>query len=202
MAPGTTATPACFYFDLASPLAYLAAERILHALPGPAQWRPVRAERLPDGVLPSFRCQQELDAFRDDVERRARALRLQPLRWPEPMPFDSAFAMRVATYARSIGRAVPFAQAAFRQAYAGGRSLAEHDSVLIAAAACEMHPAAVLKAAGLRATAEELERETESALGAGVRGVPAIVLDAQVYEGEQALERAAERMHDGVVDPA
>ena len=58
--------------------------------------------------------------------------------------------MRAATYAKSIGRTVPFAQAAFRQAFAGGRSLAEIDNVLIAAAACEMHPAAVLKGAELQ----------------------------------------------------
>ena len=31
-----------FYFDLASPECYLAAERIMHALPGPLDWRPVR----------------------------------------------------------------------------------------------------------------------------------------------------------------
>ena len=41
----------------------------------------------------------------------------------EPFPFDSSLAMRAATYAKSIGRTVPFAQAAFRQAFAGGRSL-------------------------------------------------------------------------------
>ena len=35
---------------------------------------------------------------------------------------------------------------AFRQAFAGGHSLADSDYVLIAAAACEMHPAAVLSA--------------------------------------------------------
>ncbi len=50
----------------------------------------------------------------------------------------------------SIGRAVPFAQAAFRQAFAGGHSLEDSDFVLIAAAACEMHPAAVLRGAELR----------------------------------------------------
>ena len=48
--------------------------------------------------------------------------------------------MRAATYAKQIGRAVAFALAAFRQAYAGGRDLVEPDNVLIAAAACEMHP--------------------------------------------------------------
>ena len=70
---------------------------------------------------------------------------LQPIRWPDPFPFDSTLAMQVATYAASIGRTVPFAQAAFRQAFAGGHSLEDADFVLIAAAACEMHPAAVLR---------------------------------------------------------
>ena len=109
-----------------------------------------------------------------DGERRPRAaeLGLQPLRWPEPFPFDSALAMRVATYAKSIGRAVPFAQAAFRQAFAGGRALDDEDSVLIAAAACEMHPAAVLRGAALRSTAEQLARATAEAPRRGCATCP------------------------------
>jgi 2-hydroxychromene-2-carboxylate isomerase len=195
MAGTASPTPASFFFDLASPLAYLAAERVLRALGSPARWCPVAGERLPGGVVPAFRCQQELDVFRAEVERRALALHLQPLRWPPgPLPFDSSLAMRVATYARSIGRAVPFAQAAFRQAYAGGRSLADPDSVLIAAAACEMHPAAVLKAAELGSVAQELERETERARGLGVTSVPAVAVGDEVFEGERALEQAAERI--------
>ncbi len=87
--------------------------------------------------------------FRADVRRRADELGIQPLRWPEPFPFDSDLAMRVATYAKGIGRVVPFAQAAFRQAFAAGRSLSDPDTVLIAAAACEMHPQAVLRGAEL-----------------------------------------------------
>ena len=120
------------------------------------------------------------------------------MRWPDPFPFDSSLAMRVATYAKSIGRAVPFAQAAFRQAFAGGRSLQDRDFVLIAAAACEMHPAAVLRAAELRTAAEQLAATTARAARVGVGEVPAIVLsDARsadsgtVFHGERALEQAA-----------
>jgi 2-hydroxychromene-2-carboxylate isomerase len=194
MPPTVSSTPAAFYFDLASPLAYLAAERVLHTLPGAAEWRPVSAAQLPGGAMPAFRCPEDELAFRDGVERCARSLGLQPVRWPARVPFDSAMAMRVATYARSIGRTVPFAQAAFRQAYAGGRSLDDEDSVLIAAAACEMHPAAVLKAAGMRSVARELERETAAALAAGVRGVPALVVDGRVHQGEDAVDSAAAQM--------
>jgi 2-hydroxychromene-2-carboxylate isomerase len=174
-------TPAAFYFDLASPEAYLAAERILHVLPRPAEWRPMIAS-------------EQQGVSRADIERRAQELGLQPVRWPEPFPFDSSLAMRVATYAASIGRTVPFAQAAFRQAFAGGHSLADPDFVLIAAAACEMHPAAVLRAAELRSTAERLAATSAEAAQAGVTQVPAVVVGEHAFVGEDALEAAAEHM--------
>ncbi len=184
--------PASFYFDLASPLAYLAAERVLHVLGGPAAWQPVLTRTLPGAeTFESFRCAQEQDIFRAETERRAAELGLQPLRWPQPFPFDSELAMRAATFACSIGRGVAFAQAAFRQAFAGGRSLQLADNVLIAAAACEMHPAAVQKAMRLGSVTRELERCTEEAAHAGVRDVPAVRVGERVFAGEHALEHAA-----------
>ncbi len=186
------ATDAAFYFDLASPLAYLAAERILSVLGRPAEWIPVLARELPSGeTFEGFRCAQEADIFRDEVARRAGELGLQPVRWPQPFPFDSQLAMRVATYARGIGRTVPFAQAAFRQAYAGGHSLQEIDFVLIAAAACEMHPRAVLAAAKRESIAQQLRDQTDQAARAGVSDVPALRLREQVLIGERAPEQAA-----------
>jgi 2-hydroxychromene-2-carboxylate isomerase len=186
---------ASFYFDLASPLAYLAAERVLHELPLPAEWRPVLARELPGAeTFDAFRCGEEREVFRAELERRAGELGLQPLRWPEPFPCDSSLAMRVATYAKSIGRVVPFAQAAFRQAFAGGRSLEDPDSVLIAAAACEMHPTAVLRGAELRSVCEQLGALTAAAAQAGVRDVPAIGIGERIFHGERAVEEAAAEM--------
>jgi 2-hydroxychromene-2-carboxylate isomerase len=181
--------PAAFYFDLASPRAYLAAERILHVLPGPAEWRPVLVG-------------EQQSVSREEIESGAQALGLQPVRWPEPFPFDSSLAMRVATYAASIGRTVPFAQAAFRQAFAGGHSLEDPDYVLIAAAACEMHPAAVLRGAELRSTAERLASATTEAARVGVTEVPAVVVGERAFVGEDALERAAARMRGGHAEDA
>ena len=89
-------------------------------------------------------------------------LGLQPLRWPEPFPFDSEQALLAATYAKSIGRIVAYSLAAFRQAFAGGHALDE-DHVLIAASACEMHPRAVLKALESRRVREQLDAYTEQA---------------------------------------
>lgn len=173
--------PARFRFDLASPECWLVAERILRVMPVACEWVPVHV------APPAFRCAAEVDALREDIAGRAAELRLQPVRFPADVPFDSAFAMRAATFAKGTGRTVAFAQAAFRQAWCGGRSLAEPDSVLIAAAACELHPAAVLKGAELRSTHAALERAS-----ADVDRVPSIVLGSgEPFEGEDAPERAA-----------
>lgn len=183
------APPAAFYFDLASPAAYLVAERILHVLPVAAEWTPVLAGGLGGG---DDRGSEEQDeAWRATIAGRARELGLQELRWPEPFPFDSSLAMRVATYARSIGRTVPFVQAAFRQAFAGGHSLQDPDFVVIAAAACEIHPAAVLRGAELRSVSEQLAASSAAALEIGVSELPAISVGELVFAGERAPELAA-----------
>ena len=177
--------PAAFCFDLASAWSYIAAERILGVMPGPAEWIPVLARELPGGEQP-----EQLEGLAET----AGELALQELRMPQPFPFDSTMAMRVATYARSIGRTVPFAQAAFRQAYAGGHSLQDPDYVLISAAACEMHPAAVLKGAEMRSVREQLRAVTAQMALAGVRRVPAVLLDGRVFEGPGLIDDAARQM--------
>jgi len=195
MAGSSTAEHPRFYFDLASPEAYLVAERVLHDLPELAEWIPVWTGGLAAGELgEGWRCLHEAASFREDVERRAAARGLQPVRWPEPFPADTRWAMLVATYAKQIGRTVPFAQAAFRQAFAGGRDLGDPDWVLIAASACEMHPAATLKGAGLGSIARRLDEATAAAAAAGVLDVPALRVGAQVFHGDAGLETAAEAL--------
>lgn len=181
-----------FYFDLASPLAYLASERVLHVVPGPLPWVPVLARELPGAEsFEAYRCESERAIAFSEVERRAANLGLHPLAWPASFPFDSELAMCAATYARAIGRAVPFAQAAFRQAFAAGRDLSREDWVAVAGAACEMHPRALLAGARARNVREELHRATEQAIAEGVTDVPAIRIGTQVLHGERALEDAA-----------
>jgi 2-hydroxychromene-2-carboxylate isomerase len=183
-----------FYYDFASPDAYLAAERVMHVLGGRdliPEWIPVRLGGLAAGGVGAFRCAEEELIYREDVEARARRYELQPVRWPEPFPADTGWALLAATYAKQIGRGVAFSLAAFRQAFAGGRDLGERDNVLIAAAACEMHPTALLKGTGLGSIAERLERATAEAAAAGVLDVPAVVIDGRVFHGDRELERAA-----------
>jgi len=180
-----------FYYDLSSPEAYLAAERSASVLGTVPEWEPVLLSGLRAGEVGPFRCGAEVDAYREDIGRRVVFYGLQPLRWPEPFPADSEWAMLAATYAKQIGRAVAFSLAAFRQAYAAGRDLGDPDTVMLAAAACEMHPAAVKKGAALASIRRRLDDATDAAADAGVLEVPAVRVGDRVFHGDRELEAAA-----------
>jgi 2-hydroxychromene-2-carboxylate isomerase len=167
---------AAFYFDLTCPAAYLVAEQVLQVMPVACEWIPV-----------SFGA-GSLD--REALEARAGELGLQRFVWPDPFPFDSRTAMLTATYAKRIGRTVAFAQAAFRQAFAGGHALEQTDWVLVAASACEMHPKAILTAIATRGVREELDRASAQARERGVLDVPTVRVGNELFAGEAALRRA------------
>ena len=186
-----------FFFDLGSAYAYLAAERVnamfAEAVGEPPVWEPV----LLGGLFKRFgRDSWANGPGRADgiaeVERRAGERGLPPLRWPDPFPGNTLFAMRVATYAKQIGRTVSFSLAAFRQAFAAGRDLTDPDSVLVAAAAAEIHPRAVTAAVERDSVKSALRDATERAGDLGVRGVPSLVVGDEVFWGDDRLERAVE----------
>src|SRR5918997_3719535 len=185
MAGSSTAEPA-FYLDLSSPEAWLSAERILALLPVPCEWVPVAIP-----FTGGFRCAEDEEIFRMEIERAAP----QPVRWPPGFPFDSELAQLAATYAKAGGKTVAFCLAAFRQAYAGGRSLADEQNVMIAAAACEIHPRALLKALETRSIAQRLDEATAAARERGVTSTPAFWTGENVAHGDAALDSVAAALH-------
>ena len=181
-----------FYFDLGSPYAYLAAERVNEVLPVVPIWQPI----LLGGIWQhtgsgSWSLTDERDAGMAEVERRATERNLQPVRWPEPWPTNTLTAMRAATFCQQIGRTVAFSLAAFRQAFAGGRDLSVTDNVLIAGAACELHPRAILKGIETRSVKDRLKEATTEAAERGVQGVPTVAVGDQLFWGDDRLEDAA-----------
>jgi 2-hydroxychromene-2-carboxylate isomerase len=188
---------ATFYFDLGSPYAYLAAERVsglfTEAELEQPEWVPV----LLGGLFQHFdRGSWSQTPARDEgmaeVERRASAYGLPPIQWPDPWPGNMLTAMRVATFAKQTGRTVSFSLAAFRQAFAAGRDLGDPDNVMIAGAACELHPRALLKAVQTEIVKNALREATDGAAALGVKGVPTLVVEGEVFWGDDRLEEAVE----------
>jgi 2-hydroxychromene-2-carboxylate isomerase len=62
---------------------------------------------------------------------------------------------------------------------------------LIAGAACELHPNAILKGLESSAVKDELVRATSEAYELGVRGVPTIAIDGELFWGDDRLGEAA-----------
>src|SRR4051794_40461550 len=107
------AAPAFFYFDLACPFSYLAAERV-ERLFARVVWRPVLGEGIHRGDPEADPLRAT--AARGAAERGAGELRV-PLVWSElgsAAPTASLPAMRVASFAAENGRTAAFALAAGR----------------------------------------------------------------------------------------
>jgi 2-hydroxychromene-2-carboxylate isomerase len=184
-APAVDGRPrsAIFLFDLASPLTYLAAERVERLL-GTVHWQPVAAEALHRGnpwIDP---------AARAAAERRAAALHL-PLVWPDRFPDPGRAALRAAAYAADNGRGAAFTLAACRLAYCGGFDLEDPEVLAEAAAAAGLGLEECLSAAGDVALDGSLEAAGRRLLAAGADALPAVRVGRTLICGEDRLGEAS-----------
>jgi 2-hydroxychromene-2-carboxylate isomerase len=188
-----------FYYDFSSPYSYLAAERIsgLFAEAGADQpeWQPISFGHVVVAIGKTPWSMQPDDANAADLEeirRRAAERGLPEVRYPKGWPVEnySLNPTRAAVYAKESGKVVSFTLACFRQVFAAGRDMSDVDNVLLAAAACELHPNAVLKGIETKSVKEKLRAATEKAIKIGVEGIPTIAIGDQLFWGDDRLEEA------------
>lgn len=187
-----------FFYDFSSPYSYLAAERVngvfAETRVEPPVWQPISFGHLIQAIDKTpWSTGPEKEAGMAEVERRAADRGLPAVRWPRGWPVEnySLIPLRAAVFAAQSGRVVAFSLAAFRQAFAAGRDLSDVDNVLLAAAACELHPNAVVKGIETRSVKEGLRQATEEAIERGVTGVPTIAVGEELFWGDDRLEAAA-----------
>ena len=168
-----------FFYDLGSPYAWLSAERIDALFPRPVTWVPV----LLGGIFKATgrsswaRTNARADGIAE-IERRAAAYGLPPLRWADPWPNDGLHAMRVAAQADSRA----FALTAFRIHFTEGRPLSEPANVALAAERAGVD---------LAEDTAKLRANTDLALSLGVTGIPAVAVGGEVFWGDDRLDAAA-----------
>jgi 2-hydroxychromene-2-carboxylate isomerase len=187
-------TPVTFYFDLGSPYAYLAAERLPALIQEPVRWQPILLGGLfkltgrSSWALGDYRRRQ---AGMAEIEQRARRYGLPAMRWPDPWPSDYLFAMRAATYAFSVGRGHELTQLAFRSAFRAGRDLSISAQVLLACEEAGLDPAAVQRATEDPEVKLALREATGAAYELGAFGVPTVAVEGELFWGDDRLEDAA-----------
>jgi 2-hydroxychromene-2-carboxylate isomerase len=185
---------ATFYFDLGSPFAYLAAERLRDVLGEPVLWQPISLGAIFKATGRSswsLGDPERREAGMAEVQRRARSYGLAPLRWPDPWPSNYLFAMRVATHAFRVGRGRELALRAFRDAFVRGHDLGNPEHVLSASTEVGLDAADALAAAEDPAVKLALREATQAAQARGVFGVPTVAVGEELFWGEDRLQDAA-----------
>ncbi|MGN6170863.1 MAG: DsbA family protein, partial [Solirubrobacteraceae bacterium] len=171
---------ATFFFDLACPFSYLAAERV-ERLFGEVEWVPVA------GPLHAYSGGVGLRAA---AEARARELRL-PLVWPERFPATVNGALRSAMRATQAGVGARFALSAARFAFCGGFDLEDPEILAEAAAASGFALAECLEAAGAEALDGSLHATARGLVAHGVGRLPAVRVSHGFFAGESLLSEEA-----------
>lgn len=192
-----------FYFDLGSPFAYLAAERLRGVLGDSVAWQPVSLGalfKLTGRSSWSLGDPQRRQAGMAEVERRARLYGLPPVRWPDPWPGNYLTAMRAATFAYREHRGSEFTMQAFRNAFQGGSDLSVLEEVLRAADQAGLDPRAVEAAIQDQKIKLALRNATDAAHEHGVFGVPTIAIDGELFWGDDRLDDAAAHLRAAGAD--
>jgi 2-hydroxychromene-2-carboxylate isomerase len=199
------ATLPTFFFGVMSPYSWFAAERLERLLPQ-ARWRGVLAgvvfkehgrtswgltERRADGIA--------------DCETRASEHGLGPIVWPDPWPTSDLLAGRAMAFCErrdscaaddapgSSGESLleRFSLSAMRLAFLEGVDLAELDAVLEAGRRCGINDRELQQGIAEQAVKDELRAITTEAVGAGVFGVPTVLVGDELFWGDDRLQDAA-----------
>jgi 2-hydroxychromene-2-carboxylate isomerase len=180
-----------FYYDLGSPYAWLAAERIGRLLPA-AVWQPILLgalfKRYGSGSWAEGPARAQGMA---EVEHRAAAYGLPPVRWPDPWPNDGLLVMRASTRATALGQGRPFALAAYRHAFVRGQDLSRPAGIALAARSCGLDADALLADAATPPVKQALREATNQAAARGVHGVPTVAIGNTLFFGDDHLDAAA-----------
>ena len=180
-----------FVFGAMSPYSWFAAERV-EALLGPVRWWPVFAGGLfRSRGRPSWGLTDERPGQIAECEARAERHGLGPIAWPDPWPTVDLKIARALIRAGDDGATRELALAAMRLAFREGRDLDEVETIAEAARRAGLDPSAIVAAIDDDDVKARTRAATDAAFALGVRGVPTIVVEGQLFWGDDRLEEAA-----------
>lgn len=186
-----------FWYEFASPYAYLAAarlDRMVAGTPLRLVWRPLLLgpifARRP-GHASSFQEPGPAEAAyrRRDIERCA-VLQGTPLRWPSRYPRGSLLAARVALLGGDEGWIEPFSRAVYHANFVEDRDIADPGTVGRILDGLGLPSDAIIRRATQPAHKARLAATVEEAVGKGIFGAPSLVAAGEVFWGNDRLEQA------------
>ncbi len=194
-----------FYFACVSPWSYLAIER-LHAIAGQhgrkVDCKPIDVGRAwsttgggrPMGQRPQVAIDYRLVELPRWRDFRNVPLNVEPKHFPVPYQLSS----NVIIAARLSGADVyPLTLGLMRGCWAEERDISDAETVKSIADAAGLNGAALLAEADRQAVADAMAAYTDEALAAGAWSVPSIVVDGELFFGQDRLELIEWRLNGG-----
>jgi 2-hydroxychromene-2-carboxylate isomerase len=190
-----------FYFDFASPWAYLGAtqiERVAREHGADVRWRPILLGALfrrigtPDVPIDSFSAPKRAYAFRDLMHWADHWG--VAFRWPSRFPVRTVQALRLALATEAdcgATKMVELAQALFAALWVHDRDIADGAELRAIAAAHDVPAATVDRSESDAVIKQALFASTDEAIGAGVIGVPSFVVQGHLFWGQDRLDHVA-----------
>ena len=186
-----------FWYEFASPYAYLASARIERLIAE----KPLRIDWRPFLLGPIFKARaHDRSPFQNptpvqrryrwrDVQRLCAAASL-PLRMPSTYPRNGLAAARVALIAADEGWAGEFTRAAFHANFAEDRDTTAAAVLGEIIAALGRDPASVLERAASPANKARLVERGEEAIRRGIFGAPSFLVGEELFWGNDRLDQA------------
>lgn len=195
--------PITFYFEFASPYAYLAALRIDAAAARcgrSVDWRAVSLAHVlkAQGASRDGMGRAKLDYIMRDAERSAE-MHGAPFRLPAVFPVDSKAARQAfhRLKARDRELARRFALAVYRRYWGEGRDVTTPEQIAQATAAIGVGADEVAAALADPAARQAAIDATAQAVGQGMFGAPAFVVDGELFWGQDRIEMIEWRLGRG-----
>ena len=193
MRPGIVPSMArsTFYYDVNSPYAWMAAERIGELIPD-ADWRPVYGP----GLLKLAGRQMwvltdEREPRMREIEQRAQRYGLPPVRWPAAFAHRGIDLVRAAAVARHEGREVPFSLAVSRAIFTQGADPSSPEDIRRLAEENDLDGDALLERIATQEVKDEVRATIDEAHARGARGVPTTFVGDELFWGDDRLDDAA-----------
>ena len=182
-------TPLQFHFDFSSPYGYLASQKIeaLAARHGRAiDWRPMLlgAAFKVAGTQPLTSIPLKGDYTKRDLPRSARYHGV-PFRMPSKFPIATQAPARIVLWQKAIdpGASAPLVKALYRAYFVDDRDISSPDVAADVAAEAGFNRDGARAAIDDPAIKDQLKRNVEAAIAAGVFGSPFIIVDGEPFWG-------------------
>jgi 2-hydroxychromene-2-carboxylate isomerase len=182
-------TPLQFHFDFSSPYGYLASQKIeaLAARHGRAvDWRPMLlgAAFKVAGTQPLTSIPLKGDYTKRDLPRSARYHGV-PFRMPSKFPIATQAPARIVLWQKAIdpGASAPLVKALYRAYFVDDRDISSPDVAADVAAEAGFDRDGARAAIDDPAIKDELKRNVDAAIAAGVFGSPFIIVDGEPFWG-------------------